>query len=42
MTITGPEREERYRELRNAVDTHCLVLDLFANPTLVSVEIRKC
>ncbi len=41
VTITGPETEERYQELRNAVDAHCPVLDLFANPTPVSVTIAK-
>ncbi|MBX3193592.1 MAG: OsmC family protein [Microbacteriaceae bacterium] len=39
VRITGPEPEERYQELRSAVDAHCPVLDLFANPTPVSVEI---
>lgn len=41
VTLTGPETEERYRELKDAVDAHCPVLDLFANPTPVSTEIRK-
>jgi uncharacterized OsmC-like protein len=41
ITITGPESEERYRELRDAVDAHCPVLDLFANPTPVSVTVAK-
>ncbi|MHB1171585.1 MAG: OsmC family protein [Lacisediminihabitans sp.] len=41
ITITGPETEERYQELRAAVDAHCPVLDLFANPTPVSVSVRK-
>ncbi len=36
--ITGPETLERYEELRRAVDEHCPVLDLFANP--VPVEVR--
>ncbi len=40
IRITGPESEERYQELRAAVDAHCPVLDLFANPTPVSVELR--
>lgn len=41
ITITGPESEERYQELRAAVDAHCPVLDLFANPTPVSSVVRK-
>ena len=41
ITITGPETEERYQELRAAVDAHCPVLDLFANPTPVSSVVRK-
>ncbi|MHB1234114.1 MAG: OsmC family protein [Microbacteriaceae bacterium] len=41
ITITGPESEDRYRDLRDAVDAHCPVLDLFANPTPVSASVRK-
>lgn len=41
ITVTGPEPESRYRELKDAVDAHCPVLDLFANPTPVAVEVRK-
>ncbi len=41
ITITGPEAEERYQELREAVDAHCPVLDLFANPTPVAVTVAK-
>lgn len=41
ITITGPETEERYQELRAAVDAHCPVLDLFENPTPVSVTVSK-
>ena len=40
VTLDGPESPERYAELRDAVDAHCPVLDLFANPTPVSVEVR--
>lgn len=40
VAITGPESPERYDELRAAVDAHCPVLDLFANPTPVSVSVR--
>ena len=35
VTPIGPETAERYRELADAVDAHCPVLDLFANPTAV-------
>jgi putative redox protein len=35
VTPTGPESAERYRELADAVDAHCPVLDLFAGPTPV-------
>ena len=35
ITPIGPESAERYRELADAVDAHCPVLDLFVNPTAV-------
>jgi uncharacterized OsmC-like protein len=35
VTPTGPESPERYRELAEAVDAHCPVLDLFTNATPV-------
>lgn len=41
ITIDGPEAEERYAELKAAVDEHCPVLDLFANATPVTVAVRK-
>lgn len=41
VSITGPESDERYQQLRAAVDAHCPVLDLFANPTPVTVSIAK-
>lgn len=41
ITISGPETEARYQELREAVDAHCPVLDLFANPTPVSITVTK-
>lgn len=41
ITLTGPESHERYQELRDVVDKHCPVLDLFANPTPVSVAVGK-
>lgn len=40
IRISGPESSERYEQLRAAVDAHCPVLDLFANPTPVSVELH--
>lgn len=39
VTLDGPETRDRYEELRAAVNAHCPVLDLFANPTPVSVAI---
>lgn len=39
VTVTGPETAERYRELHDAVDAHCPVLDLFSNPTPVSTTL---
>lgn len=41
ITVTGPESSERYEALREAVDAHCPVLDLFANATPVEVTIAK-
>ena len=41
VTLTGPETEDRYQELRAVVDAHCPVLDLFANPNPVTVSVRK-
>jgi uncharacterized OsmC-like protein len=35
VTPLGPESPERYRELADAVDEHCPVLDLFRNATPV-------
>jgi uncharacterized OsmC-like protein len=41
IKVTGPETPERYRELQEAVDAHCPVLDLTRNvtPVTTSVEI---
>ncbi|EUA01376.1 osmC-like family protein [Mycobacterium kansasii 824] len=33
ISVTGPETPERYRELQQAVDRHCPVLDLTRNAT---------
>lgn len=41
IAISGPESQERYDELREVVDAHCPVLDLFANPTPVRVTVTK-
>lgn len=38
VALEGPETPERYAELADAVDAHCPVLDLAANP--VAVERR--
>lgn len=35
VKVSGPETEERYRELQAAVEAHCPVQDLFANATPV-------
>jgi putative redox protein len=41
ITITGPETDARYEQLKVAVDAHCPVLDLFVNETPVSVTVAK-
>ncbi|MGX1702455.1 OsmC family protein [Microbacterium sp. NPDC055357] len=41
IRIDGPETQERYDELKNVVDAHCPVLDLFANPTPTSITVAK-
>ena len=40
IRVTGPETRERYEELQAAVDAHCPVLDLTANPTPVSTTLH--
>jgi uncharacterized OsmC-like protein len=40
VTITGPETPERYRELQEAADEHCPVLDLTRNPTNVTTVLQ--
>lgn len=42
VILVGPESEDRYRELTEAVDRHCPVLDIVANPVPVDrvVEVR--
>jgi phage tail sheath gpL-like len=39
VRLTGPASPEQYRQLQAAVDQHCPVLDLFANPTSVHTEL---
>ncbi|MFM9378346.1 OsmC family protein [Gordonia sp. VNK21] len=39
VQITGPEPAARYAELHEAVQAHCPVLDLTANPTPVVTEL---
>lgn len=38
VQISGPETPERYEELRIAVNKHCSVLDIFANPVPVTTS----
>jgi uncharacterized OsmC-like protein len=40
VALTGPEGRERYRELAEAVDRHCPVLDALARPIPVERELR--
>ncbi len=43
VIVVGPETEERYRELMAAVNAHCPVLDIVANPVPVQhvLEVRR-
>lgn len=40
ITVSGPDTPERYRELQNAVDAHCPVLDLTRNSTPVTTRVE--
>ncbi|MHA7648386.1 OsmC family protein [Mycobacterium sp. ML4] len=40
VTVRGPETPQRYRELQDAVDAHCPVLDLTQNATPVSTRLE--
>ena len=40
IKVTGPETPERYRELQEAVDAHCPVLDITRNPTPVATSVE--
>ena len=39
VRVNGPEPQERYEELKNAVDRHCPVLDVFTAPVPVTTSI---
>lgn len=41
VELTGPADRERYVELKQQVDEHCPVLDLFRNPTPTSTDLVK-
>lgn len=41
IELSGPETDERYDELREAVDAHCPVLDIFQNPTPVRTTVTR-
>lgn len=40
IKVSGPETQERYRELQDAVDAHCPVLDLTRNATPVTTRVE--
>lgn len=40
VSVTGPESPKRYRELQEAVDAHCPVLDLTRNVTPVRTSLE--
>jgi uncharacterized OsmC-like protein len=40
IKVTGPETPQRYRELQEAVDAHCPVLDLTRNRTPVTTSVE--
>lgn len=39
VRLSGPAEPQRYHELKEAVDAHCPVLDLFRNTTPVTTEL---
>ena len=41
IRLSGPETPERYQELKDYVDAHCPVLDLFKNPTPVQTVVTS-
>ena len=40
VTLRGPETDERYQELVDAVNVHCPVLDIVANPVPIDREVK--
>jgi len=40
IKVSGPETPQRYRELQEAVDSHCPVLDLTRNATPVTTTVE--
>ncbi|RUP04175.1 MAG: OsmC family peroxiredoxin [Mycobacterium sp.] len=40
IRVSGPDTAKRYRELQDAVDAHCPVLDLTRNPTPVVTRVE--
>ncbi|HEX4225528.1 MAG TPA: OsmC family protein [Pseudonocardiaceae bacterium] len=41
VSLAGPESAERYERLKDQVDRHCPVLDVFANPVPVTTELAS-
>lgn len=41
IELSGPATSQRYDELREAVDAHCPVLDIFQNPTPVRTTVTR-
>jgi len=41
IQLSGPESDERYEQLRETVDAHCPVLDIFQNPTPVKTTLTR-
>jgi uncharacterized OsmC-like protein len=39
VSLAGPASAQRYAELKDQVDQHCPVLDVFANPVPVTTEL---
>ena len=37
--LSGPDAAQRYQRLRQAVDAHCPVLDVFTHPVPVTTTI---
>jgi len=40
VTLRGPESHERYEQLIDAVNAHCPVLDIVANPVPIAREVK--